>query len=161
MGSQWVTVREALNAGTLRPRDKGLPEVVSRWEQLLRFAALRLGRELGADVQVQLSRKEQADPGIRFAAQADSLIANGVLFGALRVPDAVAPIDIAADLRAGRVTVSTDVDAPREGRAATRVNWLVRQLRDSPDNLRVDAFVASSRSSTSDLLGPSAAIQVL
>jgi len=56
MGATWVTVREAIAAGTLRANDKGLPEVLSRWDQLLRFAALRLGREFGADVQLGLSR---------------------------------------------------------------------------------------------------------
>jgi hypothetical protein len=48
MGGNWVGVREAMAAGTLRSNDKGLADVLSRWEQLLRFAALRLGRELGA-----------------------------------------------------------------------------------------------------------------
>jgi hypothetical protein len=152
MGQPWVTIREAVAAQTLRANDKGLPEVISRWEQLLRFSALRLGRELGADVQVALSRKEVAEPALRFAAQTRSLVESGVLTGTLRVPDAVAPIDIAADLRAGRVTVSVDVDAPRDGRAATRVNWLVRQLKDAPDGLRVDAFSMGARSSTSELL---------
>lgn len=152
MGSSWVPVREALAAGTLRSSDKGLADVVSRWEQLLRFAALRLGRELGADVQVQLSRREVAEPTLRFAAQTQSLVGQGLLTGTLKIPDAVAPIDISADLRAGRVVVSVEVDAPREGRAATRVNWLVRQLRDAPDGLRLDAFTTGSRSSTSDLL---------
>ncbi len=153
MGPAWVPMRRAVAAETLRANDKGLAEVISRWEQLLRFAALRLGRELGADVQVQLSRKEAAEPGLRFAAQARSLVEDGILSGALKIPDAVAPIDIAADLRASRVTVSVDVDAPREGRPATRVNWLVRQLRDAPDGLRIDAVTAGSRASTSDLLG--------
>jgi hypothetical protein len=152
MGSSWVTVREAVAAGTLRANDKGLPEVVSRWEQLLRFAALRLGRELGADVQVQLSRKEAADPSLRFTAQAQSLVSSATLTGTLRIPDAIAPLDITADLRAGRVTVSVDVDAPREGRPTTRVNWLTRQLRDAPDSLRIEAFATSARTSTSELL---------
>jgi hypothetical protein len=147
MSSSWVPVREALAAGTLRSSDKGLAEVVSRWEQLIRFAALRLGRELGADVQVQLSRREVAEPELRFAGQTQSLVNHGLLTGTLKIPDAVAPIDISADLRAGRVVVSVDVDAPREGRSATRVNWLVRQLRDAPDGLRLDAFTAGSRSS--------------
>ncbi len=152
MGSSWVPVRQAIAAGTLRANDKGLAEVISRWEQLLRFAALRLGRELGADVQVQVSRREAAEPDLRFATQAKSLVDSGTLTGALRIPDTIAPIDIAADLRANRITVSVDVDAPREGRPTTRVNWLVRQLRDAPGKLRLDAFATGSRSSTSDLL---------
>lgn len=152
MGSAWVAVREAVAAGTLRPSDKGLPEVVSRWDQLLRFAALRLGRELGADVQVVLSRRETADPASRMAALAQALVGTGTLTGSIRIPDAIAPIDITADLRAGRVSVSVDVDAPRDGRAATRINWLVRQLKDAPDGLRIDAWTTGSRTSSSELL---------
>lgn len=152
MGASWVPVREALAAGTLRANHKGLPDVVSRWEQLLRFAALRLGRELGAEVQVQVSRSEMADPSLRIASQTESLLSAGNLSGSLRIPGAIAPIDVLADLRAGRVTVSASIDAPREGRPVTRVNWLTRQLREAPDNLRIDTFSAGVRSSTSELL---------
>jgi hypothetical protein len=152
MGAAWVPIREAVAAGTLRAHDKGLADVVSRWEQLLRFAALRLGRELGADVQVVVSRKEAAEPALRFAAQTQSLVESGRLTGTLRISDAAAPLDVCADLRIGRVTVSADVDAPREGRATTRVGWLVRQLKDAPDGLRIDASSAGSRSSMSALL---------
>jgi hypothetical protein len=152
MGGTWVAVREAVATGTLRPTDKGLADVVSRWEQLLRFAALRLGRELGADVQIQLSRKEVAEPSLRFAAQAQSLVTSGTLAGNLKIPGAIASISLVADVRAGRVVVAVDIDAPSEGRPATRVNWLVRQLRDAPDGLRIDAFMSGSRTSTSDLL---------
>ena len=74
MGASWVAVREAVATGTLRANHKGLAEVVSRWEQLLRFSALRLGRELGAEVQVVMSRKEAAEPSLRFAAQTYSLV---------------------------------------------------------------------------------------
>jgi len=152
MGATWVAVRESVAAGTLRSNDRGLPEVISRWEQLLRFVALRLGRELGADVQVALSRKELAEPGIRIAEQTASLVERGMLTGTIRIPNAVAPIDLCADLRANRITVSTDVDAPREGRPLTRVSWLVRQLVDAPDNLRIDGLFAGTRTSSSDLL---------
>jgi hypothetical protein len=152
MGGAWVPVREAVAAGTLRTNDKGLAEVLSRWEQLLRFAALRLGRELGADVQVALSRKEAADPSLRIAGQASSLVSSGMLTGSLRVPDAAAPLEIGADLRANRVTVSAEVEAPREGRAQTRIAWLLRQLKDAPEGLRIDAYLAGSRTSTSELL---------
>ena len=153
MGATWVTIREAVAAGTLRTTDKGLAEVVSRWEQLLRFAALRLGRELGAEVQVQLSRKEYADPTVRAKDQAASLIARGQLTGTLKIPNAAAPLEIIADVHAGKVTVSIDIPAPREGRPITRINWLVRQLKDAPAGLRIEAFAGNVRSSTSELLG--------
>lgn len=152
MGSTWVAVREAVAAGTLRSNDKALPEVVSRWEQLLRFVALRLSRELGADVQVALTRKEAAEPTARLTSQAVSLVDTGLLTGTIRIPDAVGPMDISADLRTSRVTVSVDVPAPREGRPLTRVNWLIRQLGDAPDNLRIDGQFSGARSTTSNLL---------
>ena len=152
MGPSWVPVREAVAAGTLRATDKGVSEVATHWDQLLRFAALRLARELGAEVSLQLSRRELADPSLRHSAVADSLVREHCLRGELRIADAAAPLAVLADLNGGRITTSIDIAAPREGRAATRVNWLVRQLRDAPDGLRIDAFVANSRTSTSQLL---------
>jgi hypothetical protein len=152
MGGSWVPVRDALIAGTLRQGDKGIAEVVSRWEQLLRFAGLRLSRDLGTDVRVVRSRREAADPALLFAAQRDSLVDLGLLTGGLSIPDAVGPLNIEVNLRASSVAVFVDVDAPREGRGPTRVNWIVRQLKDAPENLRIDSFATGARSSKSELL---------
>jgi hypothetical protein len=145
MGAGWVPIRQAVAAGTLRSSDKELPEVVARFDALLRYTALRLGRQLGTDVVHVLSRKEQADPALRGQALAASLVADGTLSGTIRIPDTVAPIDVVVDLRAGRVMASVDIDAPKQGRPATRVNWLARQLKHAPDNLRVEAFVVGGR----------------
>jgi hypothetical protein len=152
MGQEWVTVRDAVAAGTLRASDPGLAPVIQRWEQLLRYEALRLGRELGVDVQVVMTRRESADPSLRFSQQAGSLVSDGLLTGAIRIPNAIGPLEIVADVRSSKVTVSVDVDAPTEGRSATRVNWLVRQLHDAPGNLRIDGYISPSRSSTSELI---------
>ncbi len=153
MGASWVSVREAVAAGTVRTVDKGASDVAARWDQLVRYACLRLGRQLGIEVQPVLSRRELSEPGVRVQALLASLCDRGLLTGGVRIPGAVAPITVQADLRAAKVICSVDVDAPREGRAKTRVNWLVRQLRDAPDDVRVDAFVAHGRgSSTSELL---------
>ncbi len=62
MGTSWVAVREGVAAGTLRPNDKGAAEVASRWDQLLRYACLRLGRQLGVEVQPALTRKGDRRP---------------------------------------------------------------------------------------------------
>lgn len=153
MGKAWVTVRNAVSAGTLRPTDKGAAEVASRWDQLMRYACLRLGRQLGIEVEPVLSRKELAEPAVRAQSLVSSLVSTGTLDGAVRIPNTVGPISICADLRAGQVSVWIDVDAPREGRPQTRVNWLVRQLKEAPETTRVDAFVAHSRGvSMSELL---------
>ena len=145
MGANWVAVRQAVTAGTLRATDKTAPEVVSRFDALLRYASLRLGRQLGTDVIPVLSRKEMTDPTLRAQSLMDSLVTHGVLAGAIRIPNTIAPIQVTADLRAGRITCHVDIDAPREGRPATRVNWIVRQLKAAPGDVRVEAFVANSR----------------
>ena len=145
MGASWVTVREAITAGTLRAKDKGLADVVTRFDALLRFASLQLGRRLGTEVVPVLSRKELTEPTIRGQTLADSLVTHGTMQGSIRIPDTVNPLVVTVDLRAGRVTCHVDLDAPREGRPTTRVNWLVRQLRNAPDNIRIEAHTAHAR----------------
>ena len=152
MGGAFVAVREAVIAGTLRSSDKGTAEVVSRWDQLLRFAALRLERDLGSGVQVAFSRREQADSTLRASALTAELVSKGTLSGSLRVPNTVGDLMIVADLRTGRCTIEVDVTGPAEGRPATRVNWLIRQLPDAQDAVRIDAFAHMGRTSTSELL---------
>ena len=147
MGEAWVGVRDQVAAGTLRASDRGIAEVVARFDALLRFASLQLGRQLGTEVVPVLSRREAADPVLRAQALAQSLCATGQLSGAIRISDTVGHLVVTADLRAGKVTCHVDVEAPREGRATTRVNWLVRQLKNAPDGTRLEAFVAHARGS--------------
>lgn len=153
MGTAWVKVREAISAGTLRASDQGVSDVVAKWEQLVRYAGMRLGRQLGVVVEPVLSRKELSEPAIRLQQLVASIVSGGRLQGALRVPNTVGNLQIDADLRAGKVSASVSIDAPREGRPLTRINWLVRQLAEAPDDLRIDAYTPWSRgASTSELL---------
>ena len=70
MGEAWVGVRDQVAAGTLRATDKGIAEVVARFDALLRFASLQLGRRLGTEVVPVLSRQGGRRPG-RAGAGAD------------------------------------------------------------------------------------------
>ena len=132
MGESWTGVRDSVAAGTLRATDKGIPTVVARFDALLRFTSLSLGRRLGTEVVPVLSRKELADPSLRTAALTQQLAGTGQLTGVIRIPDTIGHLIITADLRASTVTCHVDIDAPREGRPTTRVNWLVRQLKNTP-----------------------------
>ncbi|WP_375000294.1 hypothetical protein [Aeromicrobium sp. CTD01-1L150] len=147
MGQQWVGVRDAVHAGTLRSNDSYAPEIVSRFDALLRYASLALGQKLGADVTQHLSRAELADPGTRVTAMVGQLVEKGQLSGAVRIPHALGPLYLVADLRANKVTWYVDIQAPREGRAKTRVNWLVRQLKEAPGDLRIEVFQTRARGS--------------
>lgn len=153
MGPAWVPVRDAVAAGTLRQTDKQAAEVAARFDALIRFCSLRLGRRLGAEVTPVVSKRDALDPSLRISSLVGSLASTGELSAAVRIPNTVGPLGITVDLRAGRVTCHVDLDAPKEGRPATRVNWLVRQLKDAPDSIRVEAFAAYARGSgTAELL---------
>jgi hypothetical protein len=154
MGSSWVPVRNAVADGTLRQNNPEATDVAGRFEALLRFAALQLGTRLGTDVTVVHSRKELTDPSSRISSQVTSLVEHSRLQGALRIPNAVGPIDITVDLRARLVICSVDIDAPKEGRPTTKVNWLVRQLKQTNDRARLECNVMNQRGNgASDLLG--------
>ena len=154
MGEAWVGVRDAVAAGTLRPSDKGVDEVVARFDALLRFASLQLGRQLGTEVVPALTRRELSDPASRAQAMTATLCETGVLNGAIRIPDTVGHLVVTADLRASKVTCHVDVEAPREGKPTTRVNWLLRQLKAARDAARVESFVAHGRGAAmAELLG--------
>jgi hypothetical protein len=152
MGPSWVPVREAVSSGTLRKSDKDAAQVAGRFDALLRYGALKLGQRLGADVTQVLSKAEIANPALRVAAVTDMLVSEGKMSGAIRIPNAVSPLTVTVDIRAGQIACSFSTSAPGEGKAKTRVNWLLRQLKDAPETLRVEAFAARQRGGTAELL---------
>lgn len=153
MGPSWVSVRDAVSSGTLRKTDKDAAQVAARFDALLRYATLKLGQRLGADVTQVLSKAEIATPSLRIDAVTASLVAEGRMSGAIKIPNAVSPLTITVDIRAAQITCAFSTSAPGEGRPTTRVNWLLRQLKDAPDNLRVEAFAVRQRGGTAELLG--------
>lgn len=153
MGPSWTNVRDAVRHGTIRASDGGVADVVGRWDELARSLCLRLGRNLGADIQQVLPKKERSDANVRRAAASRSLADESKLRATFRVPDTVGDIVIEADLKAKSITASTSLGAPRVGRPKTRISWLVRQLSTAPDSLRVDVSFEKTAKSTSRLLG--------
>ena len=151
MGDQWVGAREAARQGTLRTADKEACSVAERWEQFLDYLALGLSQDLGRDVQP--IRQKKQDLHARLDACVRDLVASGCLKGSVRVPDAVAPLALLADLRAYQLTTSVVIDAPREGKPTSRVNWLLRQLGNAPAHLRITVSFTNARETTSLLLG--------
>ncbi len=152
MGEHWVGVRDAVKQGTLRHSDKKAVEIAGKWEELVSFVALRLGRQLGTDVQEVLSAKERKDVSVRIAHIVDAMATRGLMPGAIRIPNTVGDIALKADLRAQQIVVSLSLDAPKTGRTTTRINWLLRQLKTSSPDVRLDSWGMRSRSSMSDLL---------
>ena len=152
MGEDWTSVREAVELGTIRQGDRGVGSVLENWERTLRASALHFAEELGVEVAVQMSRAERSDAKLRLESSRAKLVERGMLDGVLRVDGAVGDVSIEADLKAKRLNLSVDIDAPKEGRSTTRINWLLRQLKDAEGSLVVDAWTQGSRNSLSEKL---------
>jgi len=155
MGKEWVAVRDAARDQTLRARDDGVVEVAEDWEQFVEYLALRLRQVLGRGVAPVYGRSSTRRS--RLEQHIADLVARGVLEATTNVPDAVAPIEIEANLASRQVTTHARIKAPGDGRAKTRVNWLLRQLKEAPPNLRVTARFPHTRQTTSLLLAQAAA----
>jgi hypothetical protein len=151
MGDKWVTVRKAAHDGTLRQNNPEAREIASRWEEFTQYLCLGISQDLGRAV-VSPQRRGQSTAN-RIDASVKELAGDGRLTAILRVPDAVGDLRITADLRARRTLTSVTLDAPREGRAKPRINWLLRQLADAPSDLRIEAVFPNARDTTSVLLG--------
>lgn len=147
MGGEWVGVRRAARQGTLRPTDPGVREVAEDWEQFVEYMGLHLRQRLGRKASPTYARSSTRDSRLKEYAQ--TLGDEGKLSATIRVPDAVGPIDVEADLAARLVTTSSRVSAPKEGRAKTRVNWLLRQLKDVPADLRITVHFPRTRATSS------------
>jgi len=144
MGSNWVAVRDGAKESTLRANSDEVREVAQRWDQLLQFVSMRLGSEIGADVQ-QVVSKGQQDPKVRLTQLADVLCGSGTLAGAIKIPNAVGVIGVEADLRARRLTTSVDVPAPSDRGNKARMTWLLRQLGEQSSSLSIEAWPRNSR----------------
>jgi hypothetical protein len=151
MGENWVPVRKAAHDGTLRSGDTGARDVAERWEQFTNYLALSLSQELGANVTAHRPRRQTI--AARLDETAKSLADSGEMHSTLRIPDAVGPLEISTNLRSRQTTTSVAIDAPREGRQRARFGWLMRQLAEAPDELRVEATFANARVTTAAALG--------
>jgi hypothetical protein len=150
MGDKWVPARDAARQRTLRATDPAARDVASHWEEFVNYLALGLRQNLGRDVAPIWPKTpagtSRVDLHSRFLAEA------GRLNAAIRIPDAAGLLEIEVDLRTRQVTTGLEIPAPREGRPRTKVNWLLRQLKDAPSQVRIDVRFANVRDTSSMLL---------
>ncbi len=151
MGPHWVAVRSGAKEKTLTARTEGIDDIVERWDQLVRFAALRLSSELGEDVRFHLTGKEKIDRAKLLKAR---LCDDGMLDATLRIPNTAGDLKIEADLRAGQLAASITVRAPEDIGVIGRISWLVNQIRDaSSDDLTVESYPKNVKTPTTSSLG--------
>lgn len=132
MGSSWPAVREGIKEGSIRKPDEDLEQVIANFEALVRYAALTLSARLGVGAKEIIPRQAKKDYRRHLSTQAKYLLENKRLAGAISIPGAVADLQLEADLAAGVIHCGFSINAPDEGRNATRINWLLRQMKTSP-----------------------------
>ena len=153
MGENWTSVRDGARDGILNRRDDAVADVAQRWDQLLGFASLKLGADIGSDVTEVVPRAQQLDPSLRTKSFVESLASEGSLAGTLRIPDTVGDMEITVDLKARQVIISATFDAPTDKGGKGRIGWVLRQLRDAPPNLVVEAYAKNARNGIGAPLG--------
>ncbi|WP_072801568.1 TerD family protein [Rhodococcoides yunnanense] len=152
MGRHWVAVRDSVAAGTLRASDVKALSVANTWASLSRHLALRMTADLGVTVKHHLPRNLSSDPQARNEYIVEQLATTGCLAATLRIPDAAGDVTVEADLRTNKIQCSTSVDAPTGVTAFRRASWLLKQLKDAPADVLVEAvFVDASEVSCENL----------
>lgn len=74
-----------------------------------------------------------------------SLADTGELKSTLDIPDAIGPVEVRVDLRSRQTFTSVAFAAPKEGTQRRRFGWLMRQLKEGPDDLRIEAAFPNAR----------------
>lgn len=151
MGEHWTSITSSARDGSLRASDKGLDDVARRWDELVHYLCLELERNLGVRVR-RVTGRTESDPIQRRRNQAQQLVKEGNLDGVIRIPDTAGDLSLTADLAKRQVTTSVSVMAPEAARRLTPVNWLLRQLRECDERLRIDVRFTGKRTSTSNTL---------
>lgn len=152
MGGEWVAVRDGARDHALRKNDPAVRDVAQRWDQLLRYAALRLEADIGQTVTQQVPAA-QRDGSKRLQHLVDTLTTDGVVDGSLRIPNTVGDLDLHVDLRARRVSASVTVSAPEDRGGKARCTWLSGQLSSDVDHRTViEAYAKNARTPTTATL---------
>lgn len=151
MGPAWTAVRDGARGSTLRKGDPQVEALVYRWDELVRYLCLDLTKDLGRDVEQVLTTAERV-ASARQQALKESLVEKGELYAEVRIPGAAGSLEIVANLRSRQIVTSTRIDAPKEGKSRGRISWLVRQLPNAPEQLKIEANVARSSASLAALL---------
>ena len=150
MGPSWVKVRDAARVDALSKRQPEVEDIARKWEQFVHWVALGFVQETGADVTPKRMKDDLTD---RIETTKAELADHGKLTMSLKIPGGVGPLELCADLHARMVTTSVAIKSSQHKRPETRVKWILRQVRDAPDDLRIEKKFVNSKKSTAVLLG--------
>ncbi len=137
MGPNWVVVRESIKTGSIKKADDAVIDVVSKFQNLVRYCAFTLAAKTGVDATEIVPKAAKTDGKKFLAAEATKLIAEKTMQGAVKIPGAAAELTIKADLGAGVLHCGFELAAPVDGKNKTKLNWLLKQFKEVPKDARL------------------------
>ena len=145
MGPNWTSVRDNIKNGSIKRPDETVIDVVTRFENLIRYCAMSLSAKSGVNATVIVDANATKDGKKFLQAEAAKLIAEKSIKGTIRIPGAASDLHILADLSAGVTHCYFNVSAPSEGRNKAKINWLLRQYKDAPRGALLSIWYKRSR----------------
>lgn len=142
MNKEWKDITtQVKNGSPLSKNAKEVENTVVSWHQEARDLCLVLSRDLAVPVSLRLSRKHTNDSYARVKDDCETLVSTKTLVCELDIPNAVSPLVVTADLMRRTINCSMCLDAPKDKqRGSARLNWLLRQLKDTPaDDMLIKA----------------------
>lgn len=145
MGTNWVSVRDGVRAGTIKKPDDSVVDVVTKFQNLVRYCALTLAARSGVDAREIAPKSAKLDPKKFLSIEAASLLSSKTIKGILRIPGAASDLEILADIGSGLTHTSFELSAPGEGKNKARLSWLLRQWKEIPKDATVSIGYKHSR----------------
>lgn len=140
MNSEWKDiVAQVIANAALNKTSPIVENTIGAWHQETRDLCLLMTQKVRRPVRLYLSRAHANDPIQRVKDDCEQLAAKRELTCTLEVPDAAAPLAVAANLSRRSISVSMSLSAPKDKqRASSRINWLLRQLaKVAPDDIYI------------------------
>jgi hypothetical protein len=133
MPAAWTELVNAVQAGAApSPTAPETRDIIGAWHQVVRDLSLTMSRQLHVEVSPKIPREHLRDLDARAKADTAQLCDDRCLCATLAIPDAAAPLEVTADVRAKTIAVSMRLRAPDERRGTkARLNWLLRQLSEA------------------------------
>ena len=131
MHEDWKNVCQLVQQHTpLTKNSKPVANAVTSWQQLLRASAIKLSRVVREPVEVNLSSAQKKAPEQFAKDMLENLVKSNTLDSEFTVPNAAAKIRLVADLSRRNISISMNLDAPKDvSRTTAAINWLTRQLK--------------------------------
>lgn len=132
MSAYWPSVREGIRVGSYRKPDEEVLEIASRFESLMRYSAFTLSARLGVKAKEVTPKLAKVDYKKHLNQAGQKLIDSKVLAGEIEIPGAASKLEVIVDLASGHVHTRFTIDAPQDMRNKSRINWLLKQIKDAP-----------------------------